>query len=340
MLFLTSSCGIRVISKPTLPLTILSCRYLYTSHIEVTNFNLFSLMHAASKFQLDHLQSKCAQFLRGKINNKNFASHGKEAVNFGSEEYVKMVQGFFGQNTSQLLKEDGLFGCPQKVISALCSNDEINCSELELFQFCITWEKRKCLMSNTEETPENLRSTLGDIIDKIRFSSMDNSDFKTNVIPMEVLTLEQIGSIIVTMGSGHTRTIDENLVSNFRLQTSTVLKSDEFKKLSLEGLVNLYSSEDIKCKELDVFTAAMEWASINKPKEQDFERVLDNIRFPAMSLNEFISKVVPEDVLSCEQIGQVVLQMKTKQKVFPYSDICREEKVKVRKEIIVLNVVF
>ena len=68
MLFLTSSCGIRVISKPTLPLTILSCRYLYTSHIEVTNFNLFSLMHAASKFQLDHLQSKCAQFLRGKIN--------------------------------------------------------------------------------------------------------------------------------------------------------------------------------------------------------------------------------------------------------------------------------
>ena len=288
-------------------------------------------MHAAVKFQLDHLGLKCSEFLKGKINGNNFITHTKSAIDFGLKEYMGIICDYFGQNAARILKEESTFEASQEVISVLFGCDEVHCSELDLFLFSIEWAKRKCLTNKIEENTENIRCYLGDILDKIRFGTMEISDFQTGVVPTQVLTYEEMGRIIVTMGKVDTRTVDQNLVSNFSSKTSDVLKSDEFKKLSLKTITNLYSTEWIQdnCPELDLFTAAMEWAKVNKPTENDFQRVLDNIRFPLMPMKDFLEKVVPENVLTFEQMGQIIFQMQTQQKVSPYSDESREKKVQV-----------
>ena len=305
------------------------CRYLYTTHVEVDNSNVFDLLHAAIELKLEDLQSKCSLFLQGKINKNNFVMYAKAAVNFGTKYYIDIVQEYFSQNTSRLLKREDLFECSQEVISALCGSKEINCSELELFYFAMEWARRRCQKNKTEETPENLRDYLEDIIEKIRFGSMDMSEFRTAVVTTKVLTKEEIGHIIMEKGTEDTRNVDQDLISNFSSQTSVVLKSDEFKRLSSSTLQKLYSTDNIGCKELDLFLAALDWANVNKPNKQDFQRILNNIRFPVMPVEDFMANVVPAKILTYEQIGQIIFQMQTKDRVSPYSDECREKMQKV-----------
>ena len=160
---------------------------------------MFDLLFAAGEFQLDCLQLNCSRFLQGKITQQNFVAHAKESARFGLKAYILLVQEFFGQNTSALLKEaGGLYRCPQEVLRILCESEDIKCSELDLFLFCIEWAKHECQKKKIEKSPENLRLTLGDILEKIRFSTIDLQDFQTVVLPLNILTHEEVRQVRVT----------------------------------------------------------------------------------------------------------------------------------------------
>lgn len=93
--------------------------------------------------------------------------------------------------------------------------------------------------------------------------------------------------------------------------TKKVLEQDNFLKVNKTTVEKIVSMEELHIDEITLFTRCVEWAikkvklSDESPEEKGKklrealgEKVLENIGFPAMTLEEFSSRVVPHKILN------------------------------------------
>ncbi|XP_040583007.1 BTB/POZ domain-containing protein 6-B [Lepeophtheirus salmonis] len=104
-----------------------------------------------------------------------------------------------------------------------------------------------------------------------------------------------------------------------------VLSSESIVELDLESLRELLSSDDLNCKEILVFQAAMRWAAaaVLKKKNRDLSgsalreilgSVFDLVCFSRLSPSQFVNEVVPSGSLKDSEVLDILQKNCQKQK--------------------------
>ena len=81
-------------------------------------------------------------------------------------------------------------------LEALCETNAITCSELALFEACVAWTKEECKRQNLEETSENQQRVLGNVVKKIRFPVIPLKDIDDKIVPLKILSHEEMGRLV------------------------------------------------------------------------------------------------------------------------------------------------
>ena len=171
-------------------------RYLYTDNCKISQANVFELMHASKMFGLNDLERRCAEAMKENLTENNVGAFTSEALQFESKEYLQVCEEYFQTHTHEVIKTKEFLEISNEALVALCSSDSIVCSELDLFLACVAWSKSDCQRKSLQPTPENLRLVLGDVLKKLRFPVIPIKDLLEIVIPLEILTFEEVGRVI------------------------------------------------------------------------------------------------------------------------------------------------
>ena len=175
-------------------------RYIYTDTVRISDDNLFDIVFAAKKLKLGDLEKRCAEFLKMKISDDNVGNLVEQAVQFDSEDCIETCLEYFGDNTKFVISSKEFFKMSRDNIGKLCEVVKISCAYIELFLACVDWAKAECRRNNTDPSPENLRTALGDIVRKIKFSTMTFDELLKTVVPTGILTNDHLGQIIYSLG--------------------------------------------------------------------------------------------------------------------------------------------
>jgi hypothetical protein len=160
---------------------------------------VFNILYAAKVFQIEDLESFCAEFIERKLTEKNVGTFTGQALEFDSKAILNVCLQYFSENTKTVISAQEFLSISAEVLAKFCSAEKMACSVLELFNACTSWAHNKCHGQKKQETPENLQSILGDVLEEIRFTEMTMKEFIEVVVPTKILRNEVVGLVIVKL---------------------------------------------------------------------------------------------------------------------------------------------
>jgi len=150
----------------------LFCRYIYCDKADVTAVAVLPLLYAAKKYLLTGLVAESLKFI-----SKNARSV------FSTEEFLHI---------SRDVLED--------IISLDCL---VGSSERQVYKRCVKWARQQLRESGNENpSGKDIRDKLGNVLYKIRFPTMTQTDFAELTAQSAVLTLQQKHDVYVYIALG------------------------------------------------------------------------------------------------------------------------------------------
>ena len=167
-------------------------RFLYTDECKLTGDNVVSVMYLSKKYIVPSLSAKCVDSLRSFMTAENAMSILEAATKFDEKELVKSCLNFIKLNTRNAITSEDFKSISQTTLAILLKLDDMDVSEVELFQAVFNWSDFQCSKNDMEPTRENKRSAIGDAIYHLRFLAMSQNEFAQNVATSGLLTAEEM----------------------------------------------------------------------------------------------------------------------------------------------------
>ena len=130
------------------------------------------------------------------MTSKNVLDYAQDAIDFGAKECLEKCKDFFKKNTKAILAKKEFLDISVELLEVLSSVEGPRCSVMESFAAYMTWAAEECKRRNLENSPENLKEVLGNVLDNIKFEYMPMEDFLEFVVPEQILTNERVGHVI------------------------------------------------------------------------------------------------------------------------------------------------
>lgn len=230
-----------VIIKDVNPLafrTMLHC--LYSDKSMISSSELVDLIYVAKKFQLRQLNKLCQDFLRSGINIENVCTLYTKAQKV--EEVKNVAYSFIEDEAKGVFKSEGFMKLNKECIKQILCSDQLNIDEIELFSACMLWCKAECKRRELEETIDNKKYILSDILPLIRFPVMKLEDIAKTINPSKILPKEQVLQLFTYLGT------EEKKRSELKVDFSTQKREAVLKW----GFHEINKSERIKIEKLRV----------------------------------------------------------------------------------------
>lgn len=156
--------------------------YIYTD-VMCLNFDI--LPHAyylASKYKLLAMETICMNFLNENITVEIFCSIFELSTQFNCLGLTQNCLKFFEFNSKAIFNESNFLDLSGNSLNLLLLCEEIDCSEVEIFNAVIKWSESACLKSNLKINSKNKRNRLGKCFYNIRFPNMTAFEFSKCVV--------------------------------------------------------------------------------------------------------------------------------------------------------------
>ncbi|KAL0871350.1 hypothetical protein ABMA27_005091 [Loxostege sticticalis] len=110
-------------------------KYIYTDNIDIGSFeDACALYYAANKYMLSHLQRQCVDYLLHNLTATHCFLAYEFAQMFNESNLINACEELMKTKTMEVLTNDGFLSASLDTIHFLYSTDEIDTSELELFE--------------------------------------------------------------------------------------------------------------------------------------------------------------------------------------------------------------
>lgn len=132
----------------------------------------------AKQSLVDEFVESCGHFLKNAITANNLFDFYGLAILYDIESLRLSCEEQISKNTINVFGSNDFLRCDRDVLRQISKMDALNCNETDVFSACIAWAREYCVQNDLKHwKPENLRASLGDVIDQIRFSSIDAEEF-------------------------------------------------------------------------------------------------------------------------------------------------------------------
>ncbi|KAL3078020.1 hypothetical protein niasHT_036903 [Heterodera trifolii] len=170
--------------------------FIYTDDLSGLNGdNLFDVLYAAKKYQINLLVDACADFPVSNV--QNIFTAFLRARFFGEEAFACRCLDYINFNNEliiqQFLKVNNQLLC--EILDNLCFNSG---GEIAIWKAALRWADEQCAKNGKECTGENRREMLGPALYKIRFPLISLNDFSNRIVPSDVLTKDEMLSVFMS----------------------------------------------------------------------------------------------------------------------------------------------
>ena len=151
--------------------------FVYTGKVELDTNNCYKILEAAQYFIVTSLENKCAEFIAGLLNTKNFCAIAAFANSKNSTILLEKCSNFMKHrifSIDQIIHSPGFTQLPVQCIIEMCGSSEICVKEVDLFIAIKEWIKHQ------DSLPED---TLKNILQLIRYPLICASDLIEKVNP-------------------------------------------------------------------------------------------------------------------------------------------------------------
>jgi len=104
----------------------------------------------------------------------------------------KLALEYFDINSEALMDHKLWTRLPKEAVIKLLKRDTIGAPEIMIFDAVVRWGKAELKRTEQKETPELMRTALGEIVNEIRFLHLTTEDIGSKVATSGVLTQQQI----------------------------------------------------------------------------------------------------------------------------------------------------
>ncbi|XP_060064975.1 BTB/POZ domain-containing protein 6-like [Ylistrum balloti] len=170
-------------------------RYLYTDDTILTEDNVVMILCAARKYCVDILVSRCEEFLKKTLSTENVCHYLEQAHLFMIDSLTKSCLELIADSPTVVLQSAVFLDLCPSCVASVTGYNALNAVESDVYKTVIAWGKAECRRNDLEETPENIREVLGDILYTVRFLVMNCDLFEKEVSPDKILPADDIANI-------------------------------------------------------------------------------------------------------------------------------------------------
>ena len=177
-------------------------RYLYSDEVILSGSNVMGVLYLAKKFMVPSLADKCTKYLQDNLDPSNVFSILPSAQKYEEKSLVDRCWKVIGKKTEEAVKSDGFATIERSLLKAVVVRDFLTIEEIELFKAVDLWATKACERKGLAADGSSKREILGEhIVKGIRFPTMKQEEFASVVIDSNILTDEEIKSIIKCLNS-------------------------------------------------------------------------------------------------------------------------------------------
>ncbi|XP_055325984.1 BTB/POZ domain-containing protein 6-B-like [Sitodiplosis mosellana] len=155
-------------------------QFFYFGQVKLTMGNVAAVMNLGEKYNVAECLAVCSKFLKNNLCEDNVCRHYGLAILFNQHELKKACETVIGLNTTAVFHSNGFLTCDRKLLAEILKLDWMSCTEIELFEACMSWVKATGKQDNL--TKELVQTQLGQLFYEIRFGSMALDEF-TALVP-------------------------------------------------------------------------------------------------------------------------------------------------------------
>jgi len=177
-------------------------RYMYSDKVILSGNNVMGVLYLAKKYMVPALVDKCTKYLHDNLDPSNAFSILPSAQKYEEKSLVDRCWETIDTETEEAVKSDGFATIERSLLEAVVVRDSLTIKEIELFKAVDFWATKNCERQGLAADGASKRRTLEEhVIKGIRFPTMKPEEFTSVVLDTDILTKEEIVSIIKRLSS-------------------------------------------------------------------------------------------------------------------------------------------
>jgi len=177
-------------------------RYMYSDEVNLSGSNVMGVLYLAKKYMVPSLADKCTEYLQDNLDPSNVFSILPSAQKYEEKSLVDQCWKVIDEQTEEALKSDGFVTIERSFLEAVVIRDTLTIEEIELFKAVDLWATKVCERQGLAADGASKRRILDEhLIKGIRFPIMKLEEFRGVVLDSDILTKEEIASIIKHLSS-------------------------------------------------------------------------------------------------------------------------------------------
>ena len=172
-------------------------RYMYSDKANLSGRNVMGVLYLAKKYMVPSLTEECSKYLLNNLNPSNIFSILPSAQKYEDKDLMERCWKLIDEKTKEALNTDEFATIERSLLKEVIIRDTLCVDEIDLFKAVDSWATEECKRQGLEAVGATKRNILGEeIVKAIRFPIMKLEDFSSVVLASDVLTKEEIVSLI------------------------------------------------------------------------------------------------------------------------------------------------
>ena len=177
-------------------------RYMYSDEVNLSGSNVMGVLYLAKKYMVPSLVDKCLEYLQKSLDPSNAFSILPSAQKYEEKNLLDRCWRMIDEQTEEAVKSDGFAIIERSLLEAVVVRDTLTIEEIELFKAVDLWAAKECERQGLAVEGPVKRRILGEkIVKAIRFPIIEEKDFASVVLASDMLTKEEIVSLIRHLNS-------------------------------------------------------------------------------------------------------------------------------------------
>lgn len=172
-------------------------QFFYFAHIQLTTMNIGEVIHLCEMYDMNEAIITSDSFLVENRNIEDVCQILEIGMTYEKFDLIEFCKLGFDNVAADILRTEGFLNSTKRVIQCVLELKHLSCSEVELFEACMSWVRN--LSNQNNLTRQMVEQHLGELFYEIRFGSMTTDEFIEvwKKYPDELFTNEEFKEIIM-----------------------------------------------------------------------------------------------------------------------------------------------
>ena len=177
-------------------------RHMYSDEANLSGNNVMRVLYLAKKYMVPSLADKCTEYLQKNLDPSNVFIILPSALKYEEKNLLDQCWKMIDEQTEEAVKSDGFMIIERSLLEAVVVRDTLMIEEIELFKAVDLWVTKECERQGLAVEGAVKRRILGEkIVKAIRFPTIEEKGFASVVLASDMLTKEEIVSLIRHLNS-------------------------------------------------------------------------------------------------------------------------------------------